>query len=158
MSPKLKAIASLILALVVFAVVIPNIVGVSVPKRQKLIDCTNTTLIFQMECPNSPPYHLLLGVSTSETNAQAFHGEVTIRQSTRLIACIPIGSDALTPCNWLPDAAIVGYVLTLSRTNQTERLSDLLRAGQTYDVQVAFTEPPSQHSSLWLSSMGKARW
>ena len=162
MVSKLKAIAVAIAvaitALIVLAVVVPNLLGGKIPMTQKLIDCTNNLLTFQMACPNLPPYQFLLSVLAPETNGLTFQGDLTIRQGNRLVARIPIGSSDLTPCNWLHQASLDGYILTWSRTNQAERLSELLQPSQTYDVQVAFAKLPPPHSSLWLSSMGKAHW
>jgi hypothetical protein len=141
----------------VLAVVIPNVVGVKVPNARKLVDCTNNVLTFQMACPNLPPYQFLLGVAP-EDNGFTFQGDLTIRQGAKLIVHFPIASSDLTPCNWLHQTSLDGYILAWSRTNQSERLSDLLQSGQTYDVQVTFAKRPPQHSSLWLASMKKARW
>ena len=78
---------------------------------QKLIDCTNNLLTFQIACPNLPPYQFLLGALAPETNG------LTIRQGNRPVARIPIASSDLTPCNWLHQATLDGYILTWSRTN-----------------------------------------
>jgi hypothetical protein len=42
--------------------------------------------------------------------------------------------------------------------SEGERLSGLLRRGQTYEVRVAFSEAPPTDSSLWFASMGEAKW
>jgi hypothetical protein len=116
-----------------------------VPERQKLTDCTANALAFTMTCDHSPPYQFVLGVPPSHTGPFAFRGEVIIEQSTGTVARIQIGSEHMTPCNWLP--GLDGYILTWNRTNAGERLGELLRHGQSYNVRVAFTESLFQKCS-----------
>jgi hypothetical protein len=124
--------------------------GCEVPEAQKIADCTTNHLDFPMTVQYSPPYQFLLGVS-SPTGQLSFRGEIVLQQGTGVVARIPISSQDITSCNWLP--SVDGYILTWSRTNHGERLSDILVQKQTYDVHVTFDEPPPTTSSLWLSSM-----
>ena len=125
--------------------------GCEVPQEQKLAACTTNSLDFQMTVPYSPPYQFLLGIS-SPTGQLSFRGEIVVRQSTGVVARIPISSQEVTSCNWLP-SDVSGYILTWSRTNHGDRISDILHSKQTYDVHVTFDEMPPTNSSLWLSSM-----
>jgi len=124
--------------------------GCEVPEAQKIADCTTNHLDFPMTVQYSPPYQFLLGVS-SPTGQLSFRGEIVLQQGTGVLARIPISSQDITSCSWLP--SVDGYILTWSRTNHGERLSDILVQKQTYDVHVTFDEPPPVTSSLWLSSM-----
>ena len=153
---KVTIVAGLAIALLIFY--LPLIRGVGVPREQKLVVCTNALLQFQMNCLYSPPYAFVLGVPLLETNMQPFHGELAIRQKGAEICRVPIGSQELTPCNWLHEPATAGYILTWSHATNAQRFSDFLRVGQTYEVQVAFEEPPPRQSSLWLSSLEKVHW
>ena len=129
---------------------------IPLPKREKLADCTIQSLSFPISVRYHEPYHLLLGLPHSSPGLLAFRGEVQMRQSTGLVARVQISSDDLTQCNWLDgDPGMTGYILTWSRTNRGERLSDVLVKGQSYDVQVSFSKTPPLGSSLWLSSIGK---
>jgi len=125
--------------------------GCEVPQKQKIADCTTNHLDFPMTVQYSPPYQFLLGVSSS-TGQLSFHGEIVLQQSTGVVARIPISSQDITSCNWLPPD-VSGYILTWSRTNRGEQISDILHPKQTYDVHVTFDEMPPTNSSLWLSSM-----
>jgi hypothetical protein len=128
--------------------------GCEVPQAEKVADCTTNTLDFSMPVRYSSPYAFVLGVPQSQTEQLSFRGEIVLRQSTGVVSRIPISSHDMTPCNWLHSAPdLSGYILTWSRTNHGERLSDLLVQKQTYDVHVTFDEPPPVKSSLWLSSM-----
>jgi hypothetical protein len=149
-------VAALVAVGIVGYFALPHLVCMDIPKRQKLADCNTNALAFRMTCEHAPPYQLVLDLGASHTGPFAFRGEVIIRQSTGTVARIQIGSNDITPCNWVP--GLDGYILTLNRTNADERLSELLRRGQIYDVRVAFSEGPPTESSLWLSSMGKATW
>ena len=131
---------------------ITGCVGAHVPKEQKLVDCTNSTLHFEMHVQDFPPYQFVLGLPPG-INPGSFRGELTISQSTGTVARVPVSSDALTPCNWLEGHS--GYILTWARTNSGERLRTFLVRGQKYDVQVHFSPPPPLESSLWLSSIRK---
>lgn len=124
-----------------------------VPVEHRLADCTNSTLRFQMTVQEFPPYHFVLGMPQGATSQLSFRGEVVVSQSTGTVARVPIGSDAITSCNWLDGHS--GYILTWHRTNRTERLESFLTRGQRYDVEVRFSEPPPPESSFWLSAMGK---
>lgn len=131
---------------------------IPVPKREKLADCTSDTLSFPMSVRYHAPYSIVLGLPHTSTGQLSFRGEVQLRQSTQLVARIPISSDDITPCNWLdpkPGQGLAGYILTWSLTNRGERLSDILARGQTYDVQIRFSQSPPKESSLWLTSIGK---
>ncbi len=131
---------------------------ISIPKREKLADCTSESLSFPMTVRYYEPYQFVLGLPHSSTGQLSFRGEVQIRQSTQLVARIPISSDDITPCNWLdprPGQGLAGYILTWSRTNRGERLSEILVRGQSYDMQVRFSQSPPRDSSLWLSSTGR---
>ena len=125
-------------------------VGCEVPEAQKIADCSTNHLEFPMTVQYSPPYQFLLGVS-SPTGQLSFRGEIVLQQGTGVVARIPISSQDITSCNWLP--SVDGYILTWSRTNHGERLSDMLVQKQTYDVHVTFGEAPPVTSSLWLSSI-----
>ncbi len=124
------------------------------PVQERLVDCTNSTLEFKMAVQHDPPYQFLLGLSPASPGELSFQGEILVRQSTGAVARIPIDSHNVTPCNWLHGAS--GYILTWGRTNREERLQSFLTKGQSYDVQVVFSEQPPMASSLWFSSMGKA--
>jgi hypothetical protein len=124
-----------------------------VPVAQRLADCTNSTLKFQMTVQHYPPYQFVLGMPQTSTGQLSFRGEVIVSQSTGTVARLPIGSHDITPCNWLDSHS--GYILTWSRTNRAERLQTFLVRGQTYDVEVQFSEQPPPVSSFWLSSMGR---
>ena len=152
----LKVVAALLAVGIVGYFALPHLVCMEVPKRQKLADCNTNALAFTMTCDHSPPYQFVLGLGPSHTGPFAFRGEVIIQQSIGTVARIQIGSEHITPCNWLP--GLDGYILTRNRTNAGERLSELLRRGQSYDVRVAFAEAPPTDSSLWFSSMGRAKW
>jgi hypothetical protein len=128
--------------------------GCEVPQQQKLVDCTTNVLDFSMTVQYSAPYQFLLGVPKSQTVQLRFRGEMVLQRSTGVVARIPISSDDITPCNWLHSAPdLSAYILTWSRTNHGESLSDLLVHGQAYNVHVYFKEPPPVGSSLWLSSL-----
>ena len=94
------------------------------------------------------------------TNALSFRGELAFRQSTTTVLRVPVGSHAVTPCNWLDNHAsaphVAGYILTWSRTNAAERLDHLFMKGQIYNVEVQFAEPPPPTSTLWLHWIGQA--
>ena len=125
--------------------------GCEVPQEQKVADCTTNSLDFSMTIQYSAPYQFVLGVPQSQTGQMSFHGEIVLKQTTGIVARIPISSQDITSCNWLP--SVDGYILTWSRTNHGDRISDILHPKQTYDVHVAFDEMPPTNSSLWLSSM-----
>lgn len=124
-----------------------------VPVERRLADCTNSTLRFQMTVQEFPPYQFVLGMPPGATSQLSFRGEVVVSQSTGTVARVPISSDAITPCNWL--AGHSGYILTWGRTNRGERLESFLTRGQSYDVEVRFSEQPPPESSFWLSAMGR---
>jgi hypothetical protein len=131
---------------------------ISIPKREKLADCTSATLSFPLTVRYHEPYALVLGLPHTSTGSLSFRGEVQLRQSTQVVARIPIRSDDMTRCNWLDHPAgtgLTGYILTWGRTNRGERLDNILRQGQSYDVQITFSQSPPADSSLWLSSIGK---
>ena len=131
---------------------------VPIPKREKLADCTSESLSFTMKVRYHEPYAIVLGLPHTSTGQLSFRGEMQLRQSTQVVARIPISSDDMTWCNWLDQpagAGLAGYILTWSRTNQNEQLSDMLIIGQSYDVRVTFSQSPPRDSSLWLSSIGK---
>jgi hypothetical protein len=159
MVSKFKAIAvAITVVTVLLAVVVPNVLRGKIPTTQKLIDCTNNFLTFQMACPNLPPYQFLLGVLHRETNGFSFQGDLSIRQGNTLVARIPIGSSDLTPCNWLHQASLDGYILTWSRTNETERLSELLQAEQVYNVQSTMCRSHLQSRHPSTVHYGFPRW
>jgi hypothetical protein len=126
-------------------------VSKEVPAAHKLASCTNSTLRFQMTIQEFPPYQFLLGMPQTSGGQFTFRGEVVVSQSTGTVARVPISSDAVTPCNWL--AGHSGYILTWGRSNQADRLESFLTRGQTYDVEVRFSEEPPSESSFWLSGM-----
>src|SRR5512140_600916 len=142
-------VAALLALGVVGSFGLPRLVCMDVPKRQKLADCNTNALAFTMTCDHSPPYQFVLGLGPSHAGPLAFRGEVIIQQSTGTVARIEIGSEHIISCNWLPD--LDGYILTWNRTNAGERLGELLRRGQSYDVRVAFAEAPPTDSTLWFS-------
>ena len=151
----LKVVAALLVLGVSGYFAIPRLLCVEVPQRQKLVDCNTNALAFTMTCDHSPPYQFVLGLAPSHTGPLVFRGEVVIQQRTGTVARIQIGSERITSCNWLP--VLDGYILTWSRTNAGERLGEFLHRGQSYDVRVAFAETPPTNSSLWFSSMAKAK-
>ena len=112
------------------------------PVERRLADCTNSTLRFQMTVQEFPAYYFVLGMPQTATGQLSFHGEVVVSQSTGTVARVAIGSDDITPCNWLHGFS--GYILNWGRTNQADRLESFLKRGQTYDVEVRFSEPPRQ--------------
>jgi hypothetical protein len=141
----------------IYLLVVFFITGCGIPQQQKLADCTTNSFEFTMPVQFGPPYQFVLGMPHSQTGQISFAGEMLVRQGTDTVVRIPISSLDVTRCNWLEHGyGLAGHILTWSRTNQTERLSDLLVRGQTYDVHVTFTVPPPSQSSLWLSSMSKA--
>lgn len=161
-SRTIKTAASIVTVLAVLGLVALwanyKIHRIPIPKREKLADCTSESLSFPMAVRYHDPYQFVLGLPHSSTGPLSFRGEVEIRQGTQLVARIPISSDDITPCNWLdpkPGLGLAGYILTWSRTNRGERLSEILVRGQSYDVQVAFAQSPPRDSSLWLSSIGR---
>jgi len=128
--------------------------GCEVPQQEKLADCSTNDLQFSMRVQYAKPYAIILGVPQSQTGHLNFRGEMTLRQSTGVVARIPISSHDMTPCSWLDSVAgLSGYILTWSQTNHGERLSDAIVQGQVYDVRVTFEDLPPASSSLWLSSM-----
>lgn len=129
---------------------------IPIPKREKLADCTSESFSFPLTVRYHDPYQFVLGLPHASTGQLSFRGEVQVSQSTGLVARIPISSDDITPCNWLdPKPGLAGYILTWSRTNRGERLDDILVRGQSYNVQVAFSQSPPRDSSIWISSIGR---
>lgn len=124
-----------------------------VPVETKVTDCTNATLRFQMPVQHHPPYQFVLGLPLTATGQLSFQGEVSLCQGSNTVARVPIGSQALMECNWLP--GLSGYILTWNRTNRADKLESFLARGQTYDVEIRFSEPPPPQSSFWLTSMGR---
>lgn len=135
---------------------LPRLVCMETLERQKLADCDTTTLAFTMTCDHSPPYQFVLGIGSPHSQTNAFRGEIILKQSTRTVAKIPISSQDMQSCNWL--AGLDAYILTWNRTNAGERVSELLHHGKTYDVIVNFAEGPPSDSSLWFTSIGRAKW
>lgn len=154
----LKVVAAIVAVGTVGYFALPYLVCMDTPKYEKLADCNTNALAFTMTCEHSPPYEFVFGLGPSHKGPLAFRGEIVVQQSTGAVARIQIDSDHITPCNWLAGAGLDGYILTWSRTNAGERLSKLLRRGQSYDVHVAFSEVPPTDSSLWFSSIGRAKW
>jgi hypothetical protein len=126
--------------------------GKDVPVEHRLADCTNSTLRFWMTIQEFAPYQFVLGIPQTTAGQMSFRGEVLVSQSTGTVARLPISSDDVTPCNWL--SGLSGYILTWNTTN---RLESFLTRGQTYDVEVRFSELPPPESSFWLSAMGRVR-
>jgi len=127
---------------------------VPIPQQEKLTDCTSNRLVFPMVVRYDDPHAFILGLPHPFGEALSFDGEITLRQGTGVVAQIPISSKSMTPCNWLLTGHnLEGQILTWGHTNQEERLDDLLVRGQTYKVDIAFTEAPPTNSSLWLSSI-----
>src|SRR2546426_2343050 len=114
------------------------------PVVHRLASCTNSTLRFQMPVQEFPPYQFVLGMPQGATGELSFRGEVVVCQSTGTVARVKIGSDAITPCNWLD--GLSGYILTWGRTNRMDRLESFLIRGQTYDVELRFFGQPSPDS------------
>jgi hypothetical protein len=125
-----------------------------VPREKKLADCTTNALTFRVTWPTGELFQIVLGVPYSATNGLTFRGELVFRQTTGIVARMPVSSEDVTPCNWLDNHAgaphVAGYILTWSRTNDTKRLDHLFAKGQTYDVETRFSESPPQTSTLWL--------
>lgn len=131
---------------------------IPIPKREKLTDCTSETLSFQMAIRYHEPYAIILGLPHTSAGQLSFRGEMQLRQSTQIVARIPISSDDMTSCNWLDQkggASLAGYILTWGRDNRDDRLRDILVRGRTYDVLVTFSQSPPSDSSLWLASIGR---
>ncbi len=153
-------VAKLVTALIAVGVIgyfaLPYLVCMEIPERQKMADCNTNTLAFTMTCDHSPPYAIVLGIEPAGPHTNTFGGTIIIKQGAQTVATIPIDSSDMTPCNWLP--GLDAYILTWRRTNAGEPLSELLRRGQTYDVSVTFAERPPRDSTLWFSSMGRAKW
>ena len=137
----------------VIAALLGGCVCKDVPVEQRLADCTNSTLRLQMTVQEFPPYQFVLGMPPTATGEMTFRGEVIVSQSTGTVARVQISSEDFTPCNSLE--GLSGYILTWGRTNEAERLDSFLTRGQTYDLEVHFSELPPPESSLWLSSMGR---
>lgn len=154
----LKFVAAIVVVGIIGFFALPYLVCMDVPKYEKLADCNTNTLAFTMACAHSPPYQFVLGIGPSHTGPLAFRGEIVVQQSTGTVARIQVDAEHITPCSWLARAGLDGYILTWSRTNAGERLSELVRRGQSYDVSVAFSEAPPTDSSLWFTSMGRAKW
>jgi hypothetical protein len=149
-----KAFAALLLA-----ALLSGCFCADTPREQKLADCTTNALAFRVAWPTGELFSIVLGVPYSDTNALAFRGELIFRQSTSTVARVQVGSHDVTPCNWLDNQAtdprVAGYILTWGRTNAAERLDNLFTKGQSYDVEVHFTEPPPPTSTLWLHWIGQ---
>ncbi len=141
-------------SLTVVGAVLGGCICREMPVQEKLADCTNSTLQFRMAVQHDPPYQFLLGLSPASSGELSFRGEIIVRQSTGAVTRIQVGSDNVTPCNWLHGYS--GYILTWGRTNREDQLRNFLAKGRTYDVEVRFSERPPIASSIWLSSMGKA--
>ena len=129
-----------------------------VPQAQKLADCTSNEFSFKLSWPTGKLFQVVLGVPYTDTNALTFDGELVFRQNTGTVARVALTSDDVTPCNWLDNQTThprgAGYILTWGRTNT---LSPLFTKGQTYDVNVRFTEAPPPTSTLWLHWIGQVR-
>jgi hypothetical protein len=108
--------------------------------------------------PTGELFQVVLGVPYADTNELSFRGELVFRHATGTVARVPVGSHEVMPCNWLDNhddaPGVAGYILTWSRTNAAERLDSLFTSGQTYDVEVRFSEPPPLTSALWLHWIG----
>ena len=153
-----KTAAVLLVVALIAAYVDYKIHRIPIAKREKLTDCTSDILSFPMRVRYHAPYSIVLGLPHTSTGQLSFRGEVQLRQSTQVVARIPISSDDITPCNWLdakPGQGLAGYILTWSFTNRGERLSEVLARGQTYNVQIMFSQSPPRDSSVWLTSIGK---
>jgi hypothetical protein len=129
---------------------------IPIQKSDRLANCTSNILSFTMAVRHDKPYQFVLGVPHTATKLLNFRGEVELNQGNTLLARIPIGSDDITTCNWLESSqGLSGYILTWSRTNRAERLSEFLSKGYSYEVRVTFSESPPRDSSLWLTSIGR---
>ena len=84
--------------------------GKEVPVEQRVADCTNSTVRFHMTVQHFPRYEFVLGMPSSATGGLSFRGEIVLGQGNRTLARIPIGSQNMTPCNWLP--GLSGCILT----------------------------------------------
>ena len=144
------------LSIIIGLAVIASLSGCGIadtPVRQRLADCTNSTIRFQMTVEERPPYQFVLGMPVTASGQFSFLGEIVVSQNARTVVRVPISSQNITACNWLP--GLSGYILTWGRTNRADKLERFLTRGQTYEVEVQFTESPPPESSLWLSAMGK---
>jgi hypothetical protein len=153
-----KAVGVLVVVALIAVWLNYKIHRIPIPKEEKLADCTSDTLSFLMTVRHHRPYSIVLGMPRTSTNQLSFRGEMQFLQSTQIVATIPISSYDMKPCNWLdepPGAGLAGYILTWGRTNRTERQSEILTKGQSYHVEVKFSQPPPKDSSLWLSSVAK---
>ena len=152
----LKVVAAVVMVGTIGYLALPYLVCLDVPKYAKLADCNTNALAFKMTCDHSPSA-FVLGLGPSPAGPLTFRGEILVQQGTGTVARIPIDSDHITPCNWLAGAGLDGYLLAWDRTNDDGRLSKRLRRGQGYEVRVTFLEAPPTNSSLWLSSIGRAK-
>ena len=129
------------------------------PQKQKLAVCTTNALAFSVDWPNGKLFQIVLGVPYTDTNVLTFRGELIFRQRGGTVANVRVTSQDVTACNWLDNQAtsphVAGYILTWCRTNTAERLDHLFTKGQSYDVEVHFTEPPPPTSTLWLHWIGQ---
>ena len=150
-----RAISSMI-AIAIVASIIWFLNGIRVPfsQRKLIAHCTTNDLRFFITVEHYAPYALVLGVPSGSKGVLSFGGQVTLTQATGTVARILIGSDRVIPCNWLDQQPnLTGYILTWPATNGVEHFSELLRRGQTYDVQVMFSNMPPDGSSLWFTSI-----
>ena len=150
-TPRIAAFAALVLAALSSGCFCKD-----TPREQKLADCTTNAFAFRLVWPTGELFQVVLGVPYADTNALSFGGELIFRQSTGMVARVPVGSHDVTPCNWFDNHAgaphVAGYILTRSRTNA---LDTLFMKGQTYDVNVRFSELPPPTSTLWLHWIGQ---
>jgi hypothetical protein len=152
-----KGISLLLLIGVLAYIGLAHVVCLDVPAAQKLADCGSKNLNFTMACEHYRPYALVLGLPKSETNPVILKGEMRFKDTSGAVLRLPIGSDDMVRCSWLDaKAGLQGYILTW-RTNRSVRLDEFLHNGKTYDVEVVFAERPPESSSIWLTSMARAK-
>lgn len=86
------------------------------PREQKLADCTTNAFAFRLAWPTGQLFQVVLGVPYADTNALNFRGELVFRQSTGMVARVPVGSHDVTPCNWLDCPISIHWCFMLGYT------------------------------------------
>jgi hypothetical protein len=151
--------AFVFVVIIAIAFVLPNLIPITVPVKEKIADCTNDVFVIEMKCKYSPPYAIVLGLPKLNTNGLDFGGDIKIYRSNRVVASILVNSTNVTPCNWLENGpGLAGYILSWPTMNASDQMSKALVPNQSYSFKVTFSKRPPEGSSLWLSSMKKTGW